>query len=1037
MGTHGLIGRVATFALPQFTRNVSGTFLICLAMLLPWIGHGQAPGLAWSTNLNARIFAVDANTNIYANSGGTVFQLNSSGVVSQTNVICPRPGIARRDSAGNYYFAGTFDGSQNFGGITIVGGWTNHNGQYAPGYPTCFLAKYSSNGVLQWVSGFGFQAVQNAVTDLELDPAGGAYTAVNAVQGLDFAHIFHHSDAGLRDWLYTYPNTFYVISTKLGGLTDSNCAVLHVRSGDNTSYLSRIDRTGSPTAIGQYSVYTHSTLYINAEPVTDVAGNVLQVGECFNPGTGPCGTQWLRTCAPGTDLAHMAIHPSSEWLLTRDTPGNVYAGGITGQLEKYQGDGTFVWSNNFSQVCVGMVCDASGNRYLNFANGAIGALQADATPQPPTIAQDPLSQTVFATDSVSLLSLALGSAPLNYQWRQNGTNVSGATSTNLTFAAVALSNAGTYVMVVTNSVGGATSAPAVLRVKSVEIYAGAQMLSTGAYTFGSPPTLTIRSAFTGGTTYYTLDGSTPSTSSTPYTGPFQLAQSATVRAIGYSSGGGQSEEADVVNATVFSQHTLTVTTSGDGAVQLNPPGGTYWNTNTVMATAIPGIGSSFLFWLDDASGGNPSATVSMNVDRSLVAVFGTNMPASSPPGLLWRTNLNAIAFAVDTQTNVYANNGGKVFLLNGSGTVVQSNNVCPVPGMARRDSAGNLYFAGSFDGTQNFGGITLVGGWTNHNSKYEPGYPTCFLARYSSNYVLQWVTSFGSQAARNAATDVAVDPAGGAYVGFSTPNSFDNLHLQHLSDSGAREWIYNFSSTFGAWAVKVGGATVSNCCALLFTGANTTPMYRLDRSGNAASFAQFPLYYRSLLCTNGEPLIDDSARASQIGECFNPGSGPCGIQRIRKLTEGSLVWERDAISDLHWSLARDSQSTIYGSGTSGLLARFSNDGDLIWSNYFNQASIAMVTDATDNRFVSFADGSIARLGDDTSSQSFGIGSGPQAQASLSLQSQPQQVWQIQASSNLVSWWVLATITNNSGGIQFSDPSSRKVSRRFYRAVPVP
>ena len=44
-----------------------------------------------------------------------------------------------------------------------------------------------------------------------------------------------------------------------------------------------------------------------------------------------------------------------------------------------------------------------------------------------------------------------------------------------------------------------------------------------------------------------------------------------------------------------------------------------------------------------------------------------------------------------------------------------------------------------FDGTQNFGGITLVGGWTNFHvpPRWEPGYPTCYLAKYDSNGALQ------------------------------------------------------------------------------------------------------------------------------------------------------------------------------------------------------------------------------------------------------------------------------------------------------------
>ena len=59
---------------------------------------------------------------------------------------------------------------------------------------------------------------------------------------------------------------------------------------------------------------------------------------------------------------------------------------------------------------------------------------------------------------------ATGTAPLAYQWRFNGTNLAGATGTNLTLANVQLTNAGNYAVVVTNNYGSVTSAVASLTV---------------------------------------------------------------------------------------------------------------------------------------------------------------------------------------------------------------------------------------------------------------------------------------------------------------------------------------------------------------------------------------------------------------------------------------------------------------------------------------------------------------------------------------------------------------------------------------------
>jgi hypothetical protein len=49
-----------------------------------------------------------------------------------------------------------------------------------------------------------------------------------------------------------------------------------------------------------------------------------------------------------------------------------------------------------------------------------------------------------------------------------------------------------------NIVGSVTSVPVQVRIKSVQLYQGDQMLTNRTYTYASPPTLTGRSAFVNG-----------------------------------------------------------------------------------------------------------------------------------------------------------------------------------------------------------------------------------------------------------------------------------------------------------------------------------------------------------------------------------------------------------------------------------------------------------------------------------------------------------------------------------------------------------
>ncbi len=87
---------------------------------------------------------------------------------------------------------------------------------------------------------------------------------------------------------------------------------------------------------------------------------------------------------------------------------------------------------------------------------------------PPVITLQPASQSVAAGNTVTFSVTAAGTLPLSYQWRKNGVgltnggSLSGATSTALTLANVQTNDAGSYQVVVTNSVDSVTSAVATL-----------------------------------------------------------------------------------------------------------------------------------------------------------------------------------------------------------------------------------------------------------------------------------------------------------------------------------------------------------------------------------------------------------------------------------------------------------------------------------------------------------------------------------------------------------------------------------------------
>ena len=85
----------------------------------------------------------------------------------------------------------------------------------------------------------------------------------------------------------------------------------------------------------------------------------------------------------------------------------------------------------------------------------------------PSITAQPQSQIVSPGSNVTFTVSAGGTAPLAYQWRFNGTNISGANTNSYTLASAQFTNAGNYLVIVTNIAGSITSSVAVLTVTNL------------------------------------------------------------------------------------------------------------------------------------------------------------------------------------------------------------------------------------------------------------------------------------------------------------------------------------------------------------------------------------------------------------------------------------------------------------------------------------------------------------------------------------------------------------------------------------------
>ncbi len=111
--------------------------------------------------------------------------------------------------------------------------------------------------------------------------------------------------------------------------------------------------------------------------------------------------------------------------------------------------------------CLGLIT------ILMACGGGVTPSSPSSAAASPSIMVHPASKTVAPGEAATFSATATGSSPLNYQWQRNGTSISDATSASYTTPPVTLADDGVqFQVVVSNSLGSATSNPATLRVRN-------------------------------------------------------------------------------------------------------------------------------------------------------------------------------------------------------------------------------------------------------------------------------------------------------------------------------------------------------------------------------------------------------------------------------------------------------------------------------------------------------------------------------------------------------------------------------------------
>jgi hypothetical protein len=491
-------------------------------------------------------------------------------------------------------------------------------------------------------------------------PAGGTYTTVQTITMTDStagAKIFYTTDGSTpttSSAQYTAPftisqsETVRAIATVTGYSQSPVTAVTYtinltlaaqpVISPAGGTYTTIQTATITDTTTGATIYYTtdgstptaNSTKYtapLTVSQTLTVKAIATAAGYAQSPMTSATYTINLPVAATPVISPGGGTYTTSQTVTITDATG--------GATIFYTTDGSIPTSNSTPYTVPLTVSQPETVRAIATATGytqsAVAAATFTITPATPVIA--PSGGTYTTIQTVTLTDSTAGST---IYYTTNGTTPT--TSSTPYTVPITVSQSETIEAIAT-APGLSRSAVAVANYTINLPVAATPVISPGGGTYTTSQTVTITDATGGATIFYTIDGSTPTSNSTPYTVPLTVSQPETVRAIATGTGYTQS-------AVAAASFTITPATP-----VIAPSGGTYTTIQTVTLTDST-AGSAIYYTTNGTTPTTSSTpyTVPITVPQSetieaiatapglsqsavATAVFTINLPVAATPVL--------------------------------------------------------------------------------------------------------------------------------------------------------------------------------------------------------------------------------------------------------------------------------------------------------------------------------------------------------------------------------------------------------------------
>ncbi len=436
--------------------------------------------------------------------------------------------------------------------------------------------------------------LSNAATlTVNPDPVAPSITAQPASQTINAGQTatFSVTATGTAPLSYQWQKN----SAAISGATSSSYTTPAETASDNGAQFSVVVSNSAGTVTSNAAILTvNAPPAVTAQPVNQtVAVGQTATFSVTATGTAPLSYQWRKNGANISGATASAY----------TTPATAS-------------------TDNGAQFSV-VISNAAGSVTSNTATLTVNV--------PPSITTQPSSVTITAGQTATFSVTATGTAPLTYQWKKNGTSISGATSASYTTPAeTTADNGAQFTVVVSNSVGNVTSNAATLTVNPAPV---APSITT------QPSNVTITSGQTA-TFSVTATGTAPLS--------YQWSQNGTA----------------ISGATSSSYTTPAETTSASGAqftvVVSNSVGSVTSNAATLTVNPAPVA---------------PSITTqpsSVTITAGQTATFSVTATGTAPLTYQWQKNGAAISGATaasyTTPAETTADNGAQF-------TVVVSNSV--------------------------------------------------------------------------------------------------------------------------------------------------------------------------------------------------------------------------------------------------------------------------------------------------------------------------------------------------------------------------